>query len=160
MVLVSVKPLQHQSNHYQWTPQTSPYLSWLLLLSYSSVQSSAHQLPLSFQGERQVEKLNVVLIVVLVHVVSVSVHICMKMYCWNNYIHVYSSACITFIHAICQTICAISTQYFHYTIDKARSVPDNLSCSENVVYDAVGDTLKMSTQAKLACLETLLMIMP
>ena len=37
----------------------------------------------------------------------------------------------------------------------ANSLPDNSSCSENVEYDAVGSTLRISPQANVNCSENI-----
>ena len=35
----------------------------------------------------------------------------------------------------------------------AKSTPGDLTCSENMAYDTVGSTLKMSAQAEMTCSE-------
>ena len=84
--------------------------------------------------------------------VSLSNFICLKVYYWKI---------AQYTHAIYTCNLSKFTFFWLYstispqTIYAANTVPDNLTCSENVAYDTVGNILQMSTQANMTWSENI-----
>ena len=50
-------------------------------------------------------------------------------------------------------VLTLHLQYFPITVAQGKNTASDLTSSDNVTYDSVGNTAKMATQANIACLE-------
>ena len=70
--------------------------------------------------------------------------------------HIFKLPGYIYTHAIYQAL--LPLPHITYSLPPmhvANSLPGNSSCSENVAYDTVGNTLKISPQANVNCSENI-----